>query len=124
MLVQARWPTWIGVVAEDMERQARFYRDVLGLAETDAGDDWVQFELDGGTFEILQRSALPQYDARRVQVGFTVDDIVAARAQLIRAGVEAISDIEGGEDSRSRWCYFRDPEGNTFEITQRAARTP
>lgn len=116
------WPAWIGVVAEDMAAQAAFYRDVLGFRQVGAGDDYVEFDFDGRTFEILARSSLPQYDTRRVQVGFEVNDIEQARAELLAAGVEAISDIEGAEDDISRWAYFRDPEGTVFEITQRERR--
>jgi len=50
-------------------------------------------------------------------VGFAVDDIERASAELIRRGVEPITDIIEGEGSS--WAYFRDPEGNVFEITQR-----
>lgn len=118
MAVKVRWPTWIGVVADDMEVQRRFYRDTLGLRETEVGPDWVQFDLDGHLFEVIRRSSLPQYEAHRYQVGFTVDNIEAARDELIAAGLEAVSDIEGGDDTDNLWCYFRDPEGNVFEITQ------
>jgi catechol 2,3-dioxygenase-like lactoylglutathione lyase family enzyme len=118
MAVKMGWPTWIGVVADDMEAQRRFYRDTLGLRETEVGPDWVQFEPDPQLFEVIRRSALPQYEARRYQVGFTVDDIQAARDELLRGGPEAISEIEGGPDTENLWCYFRDPEGNVFEITQ------
>ena len=116
------WPAWIGVVAEDLEAQAAFYRDVLGFRQVGAGDDYVEFEFDGRTFEILARSSLPQYDDRRVQVGFEVDDIELARSELLAAGVEAVTGIEGDEDDISRWAYFRDREGNVFEITQRGRR--
>jgi predicted enzyme related to lactoylglutathione lyase len=116
------WPTWIGVVADDMERLAAFY-EALGVPRIHKGKDWIQLDLDGRTFEILERSALPQYDARRVQVGFEVADIEVAREAVIAAGAEPISEIEGSRDSRNRWCYFRDPEGNVFEITQHRAPT-
>ena len=112
------WPIWIGVVAEDLEAQAAFYRDILGWRQTGSGEDYVHFEVDGRLFEVLARSSLPQYDARRVQVGFEVDDIAVARAALITAGVEPISGIEGGETPGGRWAYFRDPEGNVFEIKE------
>jgi predicted enzyme related to lactoylglutathione lyase len=112
------WPTWIGVVADDMERMAAFY-EALGLPRTGAGKSWIQLELDGRTVEILQRSEKPQYDARRIQVGFDVPDIEVAREALIAAGAEAISAIGGSPDTANRWCYMRDPEGNVFEITQR-----
>ena len=113
------WPTWIGVVADDLPGQAAFYRDVLGFRQVAAGADWIEFDIGGRTLEILERSSLPQYDARRVQVGFEVEDIVGVRDRLIAAGVEASSGIEG-EGTDSRWAYFRDPEGNVFEIKERA----
>jgi catechol 2,3-dioxygenase-like lactoylglutathione lyase family enzyme len=114
------WPVWIGVVVDDLEPQRRFWRDLLGLPEAAAGSDYVQFDMgEGRIFELVQRSELPQYDDLRFQVGFAVEDITAARAELLGAGVEPLTGIEGHE---SMWAYFRDPEGNVFEITQRAAR--
>jgi hypothetical protein len=48
-----------------------------------------------------------------------VSDIHAARAELIRRGAEPISEIDPEESGAPNlWCYFRDPEGNVFEITQ------
>jgi catechol 2,3-dioxygenase-like lactoylglutathione lyase family enzyme len=118
MNMKLGWPTWIGVVADDLERQRRFYRDTLRLTETEAGPDWVQFDVDGHLFEVIRRSSLPQYETRRYQVGFTVDDIRATRDELIASGLEALTQIEGGDDTDNLWCYFRDPEGNVFEITE------
>lgn len=116
------WPIWIGVVADDLEAQRRFYRDTLGLREISAHDDCVIFDLDGNDFELLRREDVPQYAARRYQVGFAVDDIVAARAVLIAGGATAISEIEGERQRTGRWCYFRDMEGNVFEIKEARPR--
>ena len=102
-----------------MEGQRSFYRDVLSLKELGAGDDWVQFDLDGRMLELLARSEEPQYAERRVQAGFAVDDIRAASRELEARGVMRISEIEGGPESGQYWCYFRDPEGNVFELAQR-----
>jgi predicted enzyme related to lactoylglutathione lyase len=114
------WPVWIGVVADDLDGQRRFYRDVLGLTELEAGDDWVQFDFGGHRLlELLARSDKRQYNERRVQVGFAVTDIRAAVAELEARGVERITEIEGGPESGQYWCYFRDPEGNVFELAQR-----
>ena len=74
---------------------------------------------DGRIVELLARSEEPQYQQRRVQVGFAVDDIREVAAALESRGVERISEIEGGPDSGQLWCYFKDPEGNVFEIAQR-----
>jgi predicted enzyme related to lactoylglutathione lyase len=123
--MQARlgWPTWIGVVADDMEGVAAFYEG-LGMPRTNAGKGWIQLDLDGRTFEILQRSDRPQYDARRYAVGFDVEDIEAARAALVAGGAEAVTEVKGSLESGNRWCYLRDPEGNVFEITQRRRAAP
>jgi len=112
------WPTWIGVVVDDLETQRRFWGDLLGVPEHHSGPDFADFQLgDGRSFEVIERSNLPEYDGRRFQVGFEVEDIERAREELLRRGVEAISPIY--ESETTPWAYFRDPEGNVFEIKQR-----
>lgn len=119
-----RWPNWIGVVANDLEKQRRFYRDVLGLAELESGEGWVQFDMGWpNLLEVIQRSDEPQYDRPRYQAGFAVEDIRAARERLIARGAEPLTEIEGGADSNGNWCYFRDPEGNVFEVSQRLGQS-
>jgi catechol 2,3-dioxygenase-like lactoylglutathione lyase family enzyme len=117
------WPVWIGVVAEDLEGQRRFYRDVLGLRELEAGEDWIEFDLGSGrVLEVLARDPdTPQYAKRGYAVGFVVDDIEAAAGELAERGVERVSGIEGGPESTQYWCYFRDGEGNLFEIVQKTS---
>ena len=119
--MRLEFPAWIGVVCDDFERQRAFYRDKLGLREADEGDGWVQYDMGPNvTFELLRRSAEPEYDRARYQVGFVVDDIELVRGELLAHGVEPVSEIMEGSDGEARWAYFRDPEGNVFEITQRA----
>jgi predicted enzyme related to lactoylglutathione lyase len=119
-----RWPNWLGLVVDDLERQRRFYGEVLGLTEVDAAEDWVQFDMgDSNIFEILRRTTDPQYDRRRFQPGFAVDDIERARDRLLALGAEPVTELEGGPTSGGAWCYFRDPEGNVFEVSQRMEAT-
>jgi len=99
-------------------KQRLFYRDVLGLSELKAGQDWVWFDFDGKLLELLAKSPLPQYDRRRVSFSFDVDDIKSARAALIQRGVEPVTEIEGGPRSPHYWAYFKDAEGNLFELVQ------
>jgi predicted enzyme related to lactoylglutathione lyase len=116
------WPSWLGLVVDDLEAQRRFYGELLGLEEADADEDWVQFEMgESNVFELLRRTEQAQYDRRRFQPGFSVEDIHAARQRLIDRGATPITEIEMASDGGSSWCYFRDPEGNVFEVTQRAA---
>jgi catechol 2,3-dioxygenase-like lactoylglutathione lyase family enzyme len=117
------WPVWLGVVAEDLEAQRRFYREVLGLRELEATEEWVEFDLGSGRkLEVLALDpGAPQYATPGYAVGFLVDDIRAAADELVARGVHRISDIEGGPDSGQYWCYFEDGEGNRFEIAQKTA---
>src|SRR5260370_28635377 len=124
MAVNMGWPCWVGVVAKDLDTQCRFCRDVLGLPELGAGPDWVQFDFGpAGILEIVQRSDAPQYDHARYQVGYALDDIESGRERLVSRGVQQVSGIEGDADAGGRWCYFRDAEGNIFEIKERRKHT-
>jgi catechol 2,3-dioxygenase-like lactoylglutathione lyase family enzyme len=115
------WPVWIGVVSEDLEAQRRFYRDVLGLQEMEAGESWIEFDMGSKrVFELIARDPdVPQYATPGTVVGFEVEDIRAAADELGARSVEQVSGIEGGPDSGQYWCYFRDGEGNLFEIAQK-----
>jgi len=116
------WPTWVGIVVEDLPRQRQFWAELLGVPEDHSGPDFVDFEMGGGrSFELIRRSDDSEYDRKRFQVGFAVDDIQAVRTELLRRGVEPIGDIVDDE-AGSPWAYFRDPEGNVFEIKQRAPK--
>lgn len=106
------WPTWIGVVVEDLDAQRRFWGELLGLPEDHSGDDFVSFKTaDGRWFELIERSEDAEYNEPRFEVAFAVDDIKTTYEQLVQRGVEAITPIYGEEEP---WAYFRDPEGRVF----------
>jgi hypothetical protein len=91
------------------------------LKEVRTGEGFSWFEFEDKLFELLAKSDKPQYDRRRVTFAFEVDDIHSARAELLSRGVEPVTGIEGGPDDRQYWAYFKDAEGNLFEIVQRRA---
>ena len=118
------WPTWIGVVVDDLEAQRTFWGEMLGVPEDHAGPGFAHFIMaTGEIFEVIERSEIPEYNGRRFQVGFDVADIDATRAELIQRGITPISEVMG-EDSPDPWAYFLDPEGNVFEIKQRRSTSP
>src|SRR6266542_2864616 len=129
--MELRWPMWIGVVVDDLEKQRRFYRDALGFRETGSSEGWVHLEFPGGgLFELIQRDPSPQYEAKRYQVGFTVEDLQATREELIRRGVEPISEIEGKEwgpatcgatSAMPRTTSSRSRSGSKLSTSSRAA---
>ena len=119
------WPIWVGVVSENIEAQRHFYRDVLGFKELGAAESWVSFDMGWPNFfELKSRSDAPQYDRPRYQVAFAVDDIEASRRELIALGVDTVSEIVGTPEIGGYWCYFSDPEGNIFAISQRSGTAP
>jgi catechol 2,3-dioxygenase-like lactoylglutathione lyase family enzyme len=118
------WPTWIGVVVDDLEAQRTFWGEMLGVPEDHAGPGFAHFVMPTGEiFEVIERSEIPEYNGRRFQVGFEVADIDATRAELIQRGITPISEVMG-DDSPDPWAYFLDPEGNVFEIKQRKPPSP
>jgi catechol-2,3-dioxygenase len=118
--VKLEWPSWIGVVTENLAEQRRFYHEVLGFVELDVGSGWVQFDLGNeNLLELVRRSDDPQYEHTRYQVGYAVDDFLSACAELIARGVQPVSENQGSREGGGRWRYFRDLEGNVFEIKER-----
>jgi predicted enzyme related to lactoylglutathione lyase len=115
-----RWPNWLGLVVEDLEGARRFYGAALSLDASAAGDDWVQFDMgEQRIFELLRRDPEQvQYDRARYQPGFAVADVERARERLLALGAQQLTDVEGGPEHGGFWCYFRDPEGHVFEISQ------
>lgn len=50
------WPTWIGVVVDDLETQRTFWGEMLGVSEDHAGPGFAHFILPTGEiFEVIER---------------------------------------------------------------------
>ncbi|HEY3140885.1 MAG TPA: VOC family protein [Acidimicrobiales bacterium] len=49
--------------------------------------------------------------------GFLVDDVEAATAELVAAGVEVVQAPMHWPDGNA-WVHFRAPDGNLYELTQ------
>jgi catechol 2,3-dioxygenase-like lactoylglutathione lyase family enzyme len=113
------WPAWVGVVADDLQKQRAFYRDILELEEIREREGYVWFRLGEGTLEVAQRtSGHPELQRAGTAVGYRVEDVHSARRELVARGAEPLTEVQGGPKAGSLWCYFRDAEGNTFQITQ------
>jgi len=68
--------------------------------------------------------ARPCGSAISAKVGYAVADIESARDDLVSGGVRPVTEIEGDAQAGGRWCYFRDAEGNIFEIKERREQRP
>jgi catechol 2,3-dioxygenase-like lactoylglutathione lyase family enzyme len=136
-----------GIVVHDLERELRFWCDVMGFQvvvdfwEEGAFIDAVQalsgvrlhmIKLrapDGSMVELLKDEAHPTLTAERNDLcdrgirhlAFTVADVAAAWETLRGAGCVTLGEPVTAPDGKARLFFARDPEGNLLEIVQMVA---
>jgi predicted enzyme related to lactoylglutathione lyase len=107
------------VVAKDLERAVRFWKDTLGLelAFRD-GDRWVQFKAGDVSFALASAEEGQGAPAGMPVPVFEVADLDAALAELRAAGAEvgALRDM----GAHGRTAAALDPTGARFVLFQRA----
>ena len=108
------------IYVEDMNRQVSFYRDQLGfkvVTPQESGDYRKEFwvELDTGLCSLaLHAGGKKRFGEDAPKFVFRVQDILAARMQLINQQVE-MGEIRSA--APGVWvCDGADPEGNKFSI--------
>jgi len=109
-----------GSATDNRAEMSEFVGTVLGLPRiTDAGVDADLFGLpDGARFAVS--SALGMGPTARA-VGFLVDDLDAARAELEAAGARP---DEPSETALHRYLHFTAPDGHLYELVEPAAKPP
>ena len=111
---------------DDLEAAKAFYRDVLGLAfHSEIADRNVFFRCGEGMLLLFRAEetekpfgAIPSHGTRGAgHVCFAVDPATldAWKAKLLAAGVAIESEYQWGDRGRS--IYFRDPSGNSLELS-------
>jgi catechol 2,3-dioxygenase-like lactoylglutathione lyase family enzyme len=106
----------------DLERAIAFYRDVLGLAESEFTEGEIEAPNVTLSFWEPERDGLA-FTPNEAGVGLRVADVGAARAELEARGVEFIGDTY--DSSVCHMGFFKDPDGNVVILHRRyAARTP
>lgn len=136
------------IIAQDWKRLAQFYIDVLGCELVPpvrhykgenlergtgvAGAEVAGAHLrlpgrgpDGPTLEIFTYTTLAERPPTAVNrpgfghIAFMVDDVNAARDEVLAAGGGAIGDVvtlTAPDGSQVSWTYLTDPEGNVIEL--------
>jgi catechol 2,3-dioxygenase-like lactoylglutathione lyase family enzyme len=120
--------------AQDLDRARAWYADKLGLEPADERPGGVLYRIGGCEFALFASSGAASGD--HTQMGFEVDDIDGAVAELKRRGVVfeeydftvgGIAEIEGNYPSKGvtgeRAAWFRDSEGNMLGIGELTGRT-
>jgi predicted enzyme related to lactoylglutathione lyase len=147
MPIDARY-VHTNLIARDWRRLAAFYQDLFGCIFAPPERDYQGEALDaatglagarlrgvhlrlpgygdgGPTLEIFNYAELadslpaapnrPGYG----HIAFEVDDVAAARAQVLAAGGQPVGEVITSQTSagtRVTWCYVTDPEGNIIEL--------
>jgi catechol 2,3-dioxygenase-like lactoylglutathione lyase family enzyme len=109
---------FISIPTRDAARAVAWYRDVLGLPESQVTDGEVETPNVTLSFWEPEREDLP-FVPNEAGFGIRVADVAAARAELEAKGVEFL-----GETWDSGVCHFaafHDPDGNTIILHRRYA---
>jgi len=120
---------FVSIPTRDLSVAADFYENVPGLERSSmwqrTGEEPLGVEFETGTVTIavieVERFGLP-FQAHRVPVALRVDDVAAARAELVSRGVTF-----SGEIVDSGVCHqatFEDPDGNLLDLHHRYAPRP
>ena len=97
-----------------MWRVAGFYEGKLGLKVVGREKGFVDLEAGGVRLALHSAGTVK---AGRTKICFYVEDVSAARAELVGRGVKMGKDPGGGEGLRL--CDGTDPEGNVFQLSNR-----
>jgi len=113
---------FIAIPTRDLSRAVAWYRDVLGLVESEVTDGELETPNVTLSFWEPEREDLP-FVPNEAGFGVRVANVEEARAELEAKGVEFIA--ETWDSGVCHFAAFRDPEGNTVILHRRyAPRTP
>ena len=118
--------------AQDLDRARRWYSEKLGLDPVEERPGGLRYRCGETYFVVFQSTGKASGDA--TQMGWEVDDIEVAVADLKSRGIEfeevdlpgmktvnSIADIDGNYPSKGRaerGAWFRDSEGNLLGMGQ------
>jgi predicted enzyme related to lactoylglutathione lyase len=108
--------SWLGIRTEKFEEMTSFLEHALGLRKEIAESGRTMFRLPIGDPIDVFDSADERYlhFTTGPVVGFLVDDVEAASAELEAAGGELIGPVQRGDGFM--WAHFRAPDGNLYEL--------
>ena len=107
--------SWLGVGTDDFAGTLAFFTGVLGLEPAIVDDKGVAILHAGDSqVEIFGPGTSGRARTSPPVPAFEVEDVEAAREELLAAGVELLGDI--GRWNGFEWQYFRGPDGHVFAV--------
>jgi glyoxalase/bleomycin resistance protein/dioxygenase superfamily protein len=105
---------WLGTRTERFDEMREFFAKITGVTPRD--------EPGLASFDLASRDRIEVFDTAVGEnymvapvVGFLVEDVATARADLESSGIEFIGPIQTG--AGSSWSHFRAPDGHVYELT-------
>jgi catechol 2,3-dioxygenase-like lactoylglutathione lyase family enzyme len=123
--VKAKGLVWLGTRTRKFDDMVGFVGGALGLTTVHEEPDFAVFRLPNGeSVEVFGPGDREHehFDTGPV-VGFLVDNVVEARADLEATGITFIGPVHEADDGGS-WSHFTGPDGNVYEITAPAPERP
>lgn len=113
--MEIRGISWVGIGTDSYDDTLAFFTQTLGL-EIEAAQAPVAILRAGpGQFvEIFGEGSRGQALTSPPAIAFEVDDVTAARAELLTKGVEILGEI--GSWNGFEWLYFRGPHDYVFAV--------
>lgn len=108
---------FIPVPTQDVARTTAFYRDTLGLAESEHTVDspFSEFDLGGTTLSVWDPSmAGREFQANANAVALHTDDVAALRGELEGKGVTFFGPTV--DTGVCHMAFFADPDGNALML--------
>ena len=113
---------FITIPTQDADRAAAFYRDTLGLEESErtAGKPFAEFDLGGTTLNVWNPASVGrEFQANTNAVALHTDDVGAMRAQLEGEGVSFFGPTV--DTGVCHMAFFADSDGNPLTLHGRYA---
>lgn len=120
--MQVKGYSWVGVGTDDFKETVSFFTDVLSLSAVVIEDRGVAMlkVAEGQILEVFGPGTKGGEFTSAPVVAFEVDDVAAAREELITRGVEILGEI--GSWNGFEWLKFRGPGGRSMPCRKRRPR--
>lgn len=108
---------WVGTRTRSHDATVAFFAEVLGLPiELQQPDFTVLRVADGSSVEVFGPGTEYNRHLTHPVVGFLVDDLGAAAAELEQAGAEIVLPRQEGDTGA--WLHVRAPDGFVYELSE------
>jgi len=108
---------WVGTRTSEFEQMVAFLKGVFGLEPEREESGFAAFRLaNGDTVEVFGGDDEDHaFFTTGPVVGFQIDDVAAAQAEMEAAGIAFFGRPRSSADGYT-WSHFRGPDGNVYEI--------